>query len=378
MKLAPFLLDQWLAKHEFRTPPVRYDLGSSTGPHWTLAELQQLPSGVLELDAIAIGYAPPDGARPLREAIAAFYGVDPDWVVVTTGASEALSLLFCLAAKPGGTIVLPDPGYPAFSAFAEAWGLRASTYTLSRESGFAVSASQVLAATGEDTVLVLVNTPHNPAGAICPRVEIEQIAGGLRERGIPLIVDEVYHPLYFGKAQGSAAGIDNVIVVGDMSKAMSLAGLRVGWIIDADAERRERIVNARCYFTISGSPLTEAIAAHALNNADAVLARLASTASANLSFLDDVMATAAGILSWVRPQGGITAYPWFVDGRDSRPFCEDLAEAGVLIVPGDCFGAPEHMRIGFGALSNGFERAAEILQGSLREIESRGPASGFG
>lgn len=97
MELAPFLLDQWLAECAFRTPPVRYDLGSSTGPLWTLAELQRLPNGSLDLDSIALGYAPPDGALALREAIAAFHGVDPDWVVVTTGASEALSILFCLA-----------------------------------------------------------------------------------------------------------------------------------------------------------------------------------------------------------------------------------------------------------------------------------------
>lgn len=376
MDLPPFLIDQWLSEHGFRIAPVRYDLAASTGPHWTLAELQDLPNGRLDMEAMSIAYAPPNGSRALRVAIAALHGVDPDWVVVTTGASEALSILFYLAAKPGGAIVLPDPGYPAFAAFAQAWGLRSSPYGLRREDGFRLGAGQVLAATGDDTVLALVNTPHNPTGGICPRAEIEQLAASLDARGVPLIVDEVYHPLYFGGAQGSAAGIDNVIVVGDMSKAMSLAGLRVGWIIDADSKRRERIVNARSYFTVSGSPITEAIAAHALNNADAVLARLASTASANLSVLDGVMARAAGILSWVRPQGGTIAYPWFVDGRDSRPFCEDLAEAGVLVVPGDCFGAPEHMRIGFGVLSDGFERAAKILEDLLLGDAGKGRRAG--
>jgi aspartate/methionine/tyrosine aminotransferase len=120
---------------------------------------------------------------------------------------------------------------------------------------------------------------------------------------------------------------------------------------------------------------TEAIAAHALNNAETVLPRLSSTASANLSLLDGVLASASGILSYVRPEGGPTAYPWFVDGRDSRPFCEELAAAGVLIVPGDCFGAPDHVRIGFGAQSEGFETAAEILQNALRETEGRSSVS---
>jgi aspartate/methionine/tyrosine aminotransferase len=365
MDLPPFLLDQWLAKYEFRTPPVRYNLASSTGPRWTVAELQQLPVGALDLARVAIAYAPPEGSRALREAIARHHEVDPDWVVVTTGASEALSVLFCLAARHGADIVLPSPGYPAFAALAGAWGLRVNPYALRREAGFRPSAGQVIDACGPDTVLALINTPHNPSGAILPRSDVLELAEALGDRGIPLIVDEVYHPLYHGEAQRSAAGSDNVIVIGDMSKALSLAGLRIGWIIDADAQRRERIVDARSYFTVSGSPITEAIAAHALDNAGAVLGRLHAVASANLAVMDRLMADVAATLSWVRPSGGTTAYPWFVDGRDSRPFCERLAEAGVLVAPGDCFGAREHIRISFGAQATGFDTAAGMLRDAL-------------
>ena len=64
MDLPAFLLDQWLARYEFRTPPVRYNLASSTGPRWTIAELQRLSSGVLDLSQVPIGYAPPDGSVP--------------------------------------------------------------------------------------------------------------------------------------------------------------------------------------------------------------------------------------------------------------------------------------------------------------------------
>jgi aspartate/methionine/tyrosine aminotransferase len=373
MDLPPFLLDQWLAKYEFRAVAPRYNLASSTGPAWTLAQLQALPNGALDLADLPITYAPPNGARPLREAIARHHGVDPDWVVVTTGASEALSVLFCLAARSGADAVLPSPGYPAFAALAESWGLGVNEYRLRREQGFRPTVSQVLDATGPETALALVNTPHNPTGAVCPLFGIRELAAALGERRIPLVVDEVYHPLYFGAPQGSAAGTDNVIVIGDMSKALSLAGLRIGWIIDANAERRERIIDARSYFTVSGSPIGEAIATHALDNRDAVLSRLASVASANLGVLDGLMAEVADVLAWVRPQGGTTAYPWFVDGRDSRPFCERLAEAGVLIAPGDCFGAPEHVRISVGALSSGMESAAHVLRNALLEARISEP-----
>jgi hypothetical protein len=103
MDLPPFLLDHWLAKYQFASPPIAYDLASSTGPKWTVSELLSLGEGGSRLDDVTVSYAPPEGSYALREAIGAFLGVDPDWVVVTTGASEALSVLFCLAARPEGT-----------------------------------------------------------------------------------------------------------------------------------------------------------------------------------------------------------------------------------------------------------------------------------
>lgn len=368
MHLPPFLLDHWLAKYEFRTPPVHYNLASSTGPHWTLAELQALSHGELDLAQLPISYAPPDGSRDLREAIAAHHGVDPDWVIVTTGAAEALSVLFCLASEPAANIVLPSPSFPAFAALAEAWRLQVNGYVLPRDEGYRQSAQLVSDAVDDRTRLALVNTPHNPTGAVFPRPELEILAAQMKERDVPLIVDEVYHPLYFSETQPSAADIENVIVIGDMSKALSLAGLRVGWIIDADPARRKRMIDARSYFTISGSPISEAIAAHAVRNREAVLSRLMSVASANLQTLANTMETVKDILSWVRPAGATTAYPWFNDGRDSRPFCEALADAGVLIVPGDCFGAPKHMRIGFGAQAEGFDQATTIVREALTSL----------
>lgn len=368
MHLPPFVLDQWLARYEFRDPPVRFNLATSTGPRWTIEELRQLPSGDLSFEGIPLSYAPPSGSTPLREAIARHHGVDPDWVVVTTGASEALSILFCLFSDPGARVVLPAPGYPACETLARAWGLEVSSYGLQREAGFTPSVDTIIEAVGSGADLVMVNTPHNPTGAIFPRSSVQRLAEILGEGGTPLLVDEVYHPLYHCEPQATAAGIENVIVIGDMSKALSLAGLRIGWIIDPDAQRRARIIDARSYMSVSGSPLTEFIATHALTNSEAILGRLHTVCTANLALLDDLLADASEILDWTRPAGGTVAYPWFRDARDSRPFCTELAEAGVLVAPGDCFGAPEHMRIGFGAEESGFAEASEILRRALLRL----------
>jgi aspartate/methionine/tyrosine aminotransferase len=369
MRIPPFLLDQWLATYEFASPPIRYNLASSTGPRWSLGDLLALGdgAGLKQLSDLRLGYAPPQGSEALLKQVAALFDVDPDWVVITTGASEALSALYCLASEPGASITLPFPLFPAMPVMARAWGLNISTYVLDRADGYKQSAERVLAAVGESTRLVLANTPHNPTGSVMPQTEIARLAANLEQRLIPLVVDEVYHPLYHGaSAAASAAKVSNTIVVGDLSKALSLPGLRVGWLIDRDARRRERLIDLRSYFTISGSPLTEAIAAHALANRDEILARLRAVAAANLAALKDFMSAHEDTLDWVAPAGGTTVFPWLRDGSDARQFCVALANAGVLFAPGYCFDAPEHFRLGFGAQSEGFAQALNIASDTLR------------
>ena len=158
----------------------------------------------------------------------------------------------------------------------------------------------------------------------------------------------------------------------DFSKALSLSGLRLGWIIDRDPKRREQLINLRSYFTVSSSPLTEAIAAHALAHAGAVLARLREVAQVNVALLQQFMERQRSTLGWIPPAGGTVAFPWLLDGRDSRPICQALAREGVLVAPGDCFGLPEHFRIGVGAQATGFQEALEVASRVVRSITPGG------
>ncbi|MBS0333246.1 MAG: pyridoxal phosphate-dependent aminotransferase [Proteobacteria bacterium] len=364
MTLPPFLLHEWLEGHE----NMPFNLARSRGPDWTLGDLLRLGDAKPDLERLALGYAPPEGAPELRSLIGDYLDVDPDWVVVTNGASEAFALAVNVLARPGGNIVLPHPAYPGFAGVAAASSLDVRSYRLARESRFRLDGEAVHGLVDGETVLVVANSPQNPTGGLLPRADAALLAARLGERHVPLLVDEVFHPIYFDVDRPSSAGLENVIVVGDMSKALSLPGLRIGWIVDRDPVRRSAMATARSYLSLGGSPVLEALAAHALRNRAAILARARSVAARNLAALSQFMARVPDVLSWAPPQAGVLAFPWFADGRDSRPFCEHLASKGVLVVPGDCFGTPDHVRIGFGSQDDGVRRALDIFEAELRDV----------
>ena len=125
MKLQPFLLDQWLNHYHSPGSTAEFDLASSTGPNWTVREILDMFDPVEReqlLDARLV-YSPAPGSDALRREIAAMQGVEPEQVQVVTGASEALLILFFLAAEPQSNVVLPFPCFPTMYAIPESLGV---------------------------------------------------------------------------------------------------------------------------------------------------------------------------------------------------------------------------------------------------------------
>jgi aspartate/methionine/tyrosine aminotransferase len=179
------------------------------------------------------------------------------------------------------------------------------------------------------------------------------------ERGIQLVSDEVYHPIYHGRQTKSAARLPHATVIADLSKAFSIAGVRTGWMIEHDPERRQHYWTARAYFSISNTTTGEFLAEIAIRHRDAVLGKAHETATRNLKLLERFMAEHRDVLGWIPPQGGMTAFPWLVSGENARPFCQAAAERGILLAPGDCFDAPSHFRLGFAAAGDNFSGALD-------------------
>jgi len=360
MDLKPFLLEQWLAKFE---QDVTYNLGASTGPRWTVDELLGLAGEDARrrmLD-LSLTYGPPAGTASLRSAIADLQGVSPDCVQVVTGAAEALLILFWLAAEPGANVIVPAPGFPPFSALPQSFGLETRYYRFKKERGFIVEVEEIEALADRKTKLILVNNPHSPTGAILTDDQMEHLHAFASDRGIQLVSDEVYHPIQHSEKVQSAARLPGVTVINDLSKAFSLPGLRIGWIVEHDAQKRERYWNARAFSTVCGSSLGDFLAEIAVNNRRMIIGKAQEITSRNLRVLTEFMHENESVFGWIPPRGGMVGFPWMRDGRNAREFCLAAAREGLLLTPGDVYDEPEHFRIGMGASGDAFLAAMKHL-----------------
>lgn len=364
MKLEPFLLDHWMEAHR----GARFDLAASTGPVWTVRELLEL-AGEDAREAFldgALSYCPAAGHDDLRQAVADLHGASPDDIQMLTGAAEALMILFFLAAESGANIVVPAPCFPTFVEVPRGLGLEVRSYRLRPENGFAIDVDEVKRLVDSHTKLLLVNSPHNPSGAVAPVETLRALHDFAAEHEVQFVVDEVYHPIYHGEPGGTAAMLPHATILGDFSKAFSLSGLRTGWILDRNRARLARYFNARSYFSVSNSMPGERLAVLATRHSETIFERAHQVASANLALLDRFFETFSDTFDWVRPAGGFTAFPSLRDGADARPLCEAAAARGVLMSPGDCFDMPSHFRIGFGACAEGYADALELVGEATR------------
>ncbi len=188
-----------------------------------------------EIGRWPLGYTPNAGLPELRSLIAARSGseVDPDRVCVTSGSEEALFLALAVLVDPGDEVLVPDPGFAAYSKIVRLWGGVPVTYTLSAEDGFGLRPEAVEAVLTPKTKAIVLNSPNNPTGAIYAVEEIHRLAELLSERGIVPISDEVYREIAYGETQPASilSWAPSAIRVDSLSKSCAMTGWRLGWCV---------------------------------------------------------------------------------------------------------------------------------------------------
>ena len=370
MQLKPFLLDAWLDNYEHG---IEFNLAASTGPVWAANQLLELSDDKTREQYLnhRLVYGRPAGSDRLRSAIAEMQNVDIHCVQVVTGASEALTILMWLAAEPGANVILPMPGFTTFSALPESLGLELRYYHVRRENNFQIDLDEINQLADAHTKLILINSPHNPTGATISDADMESLHDFTSSRGIQLVSDEVYHPIYHGRETKSAARLPHATVISDLSKAFSVPGVRTGWMVEHDPVRQKQYWNARAYFSICNTNGGELLAEIAIRNRDIILGKAQQAATRNLARLDKFMSQQSDLLGWIRPQGGMTAFPWLKSGDNARAFCQAATERGILFAPGDCFDVASHFRLGFAASGDHFTVALDRLEEFIQSWSAR-------
>ncbi len=292
-------------------------------------------------------YPPGIGVPALRTAVAAhqkrFWGldVDPDAVLVTTGATEAIASAVLALCGPGDEVVTFQPYYDSYAATVALSGATLRAVAL-RPPGFAFDPDELRAAFSARTRMVLVNTPHNPTGAVFTREQLTLVGELAAEHDAVVVTDEVYeHMVYPGAehvAMATLPGLaDRTLTISSAGKTFSVTGWKVGWV--HGPPRLVAAVRAVKQFLtyVSGAPFQPAIAT-ALGLPDAFYDELAAGLLRRRDLLVDGL-TRAGF--GVHPPQGtyfVVADVAPLGHDDGSAYCWGLPErVGVAAVPVSVF-----------------------------------------
>ena len=356
MKIEPFLLERWMTRHETH---VKYDIAESGILPLTtndLLDFEPESARASTLDALLqlpLGYSEARGTAALRSALAATYSsASPDQILVTTGAIEANYLLFNVLLDAGDHVIAPYPAYQQLYSVPRAIGCDVSLWRVGPETGYRYDVDALERLITPKTKLIIVNTPHNPTGAMLPPADATRVYAMADAVGAWVIGDEAYRWLSVPDGDPFAPPVAGMgargISVGTLSKPYGLPGLRIGWMA-GPTDVIERCWGMRDYITLSPGKLNDALACLALRHHDRIVARNREIIVANLAAASTWIDARRDVLSWTPPRGGLLALVKYDLPVDSLTLADTLAnDYGVMLAPGSAFGYEHHLRLGIG------------------------------
>ncbi len=331
-------------------------------------------------------YTPQPGIPELREAAAEKFrtenGIDvsPDRVVVSCGGKHSLYNAFQCLLSPGDEVLVPTPHWFAYTAQIAACGARPVLVPASPESGFLPDIEDLRRARTSATRAIVLNSPHNPTGAVYDRARLEAIAALAAEHDLYIVSDEVYEKIVFDDARHlSVAAIDpeiarRTVTVNSVSKTHAMTGWRIGYAaLPGDLARR--VIALQGNSTSAPSAISQRAALAALTGDASHVATMVAAYARRRAWLLDRLEALPG-LRCVPPRG---AFYCFVNMEErigtevagepigsADDFVRVLRErAGVSMVSGTPFGADRRVRISFAVsesdLAEGVDRMAEAL-----------------
>lgn len=220
--------------------------------------------------------------------------------------------------------------------------------------------------------MICLNNPNNPTGSIIPKDMMEEIVDIARNAGAYLFCDEVYAGVS-QKEEDSCPSVADLyekgIATGSMSKAFSLAGLRLGWLATRNKAALSQFRRVRDYDLVSCSLFDESVAALALHHKEKILERNRAILRHNLPVLERWVEGEKHV-SFVKPKAGTMALVYYDLDMPSSLFCHRMYhETGAFAVPGDCFEEPSSFRVGYGHDGEKLAKGLEAVSEFFRKLE---------
>ena len=288
---------------------------------------------------------PPNNGRPaLREALSAYMGnagltFSADEVILTDGATEALSATFMAMLNPGDEVIIPTPAFGLYESIVVANHAKA-VFLDTEPAQFQIEEEALRACVTPATKAIVICSPNNPTGCILDAASLDAVAHVAEQAGIYVVCDDVYNRLvyvdgYERFAQRHPELREQTVVIESFSKPWAMTGWRLGWLAAAGPVIAE-IAKAHQYLVSSAVSFEMDAAARALT-VDPTRRKRVLTALNNMG------------LDVVEPAGAFYVFPSIKQcGLTSEDFCiKAIKEANVALVPGDCFGTEGHVRLSY-------------------------------
>jgi hypothetical protein len=369
MTFVPFELERWQSAWENR---VRINLSESGVHPLSIDDLLALSGGDDQaLGRLPLGYSQSNGTDALRAAIAALYpGATEDQVLVTVGSAEANFIACWTLIERGDQVAIQVPTYMQTWGLAQNFGARVATFALHADRNWEPHPDEIRRAITPQTKLIVVTNPNNPTGHILSQDARALIVERARAAGAWLLADEVYQgaerngqttPSFWGS-------YERVLVSNGLSKAYGLPGLRLGWVV-GPPDMIERLWRRHDYTVIGPTPMSDFLGREALGVREKILTRTRGILNQNYPVMNAWLKRFGGLFEWRDPEAGAICFVHYRHPADAVELVERIrARHSILLVPGEHFGLPQHLRLGFGNQRAELEAALQQLEGPFREL----------
>lgn len=329
-----------------------------TPPHIKNAAIDAINKGFT-------GYTANLGIPELREALCKkfkqddHFTVEPNEIIVTSGASEALHLALQALVDGGDEVLIPDPGFVSYSALAKMAGGKVVGVPLGNE--LTLTPDAVNECITPKTRVLIVNSPSNPTGTVQTKQEIKALAEIAEDNNITIISDEVYeHFIYEGEHVSPAQFTDNVITINAVSKTYAMTGWRIGYAA-ARKEYIEQMLKVHQYIQACACSIAQKAALAAIEGPQECVSVMRESFRARRDIVMDGFASMG--IKCVKPQGAFYAFPEIED----EDAAQKLLEKGVIVVPGTAFGehGMGHIRISYATSEANLRTALGIMENVL-------------